>query len=533
MVITPKKDFHYSDDDAVAFGYYKGKMYISQFGKIHPLIDIPELRDAPYKKNNTFKKDRTDFVLPGRVWIIGGILSFWVYPTIEELHKIIRDLDVAIKETLNYDSHLYKRLGMLKIEVIPDKDTMSKLTNDEKSLWYEYDGDTILVPISKYEGSGEWSPEVKNKPHTEIGKGGEAVPNGVGSRKPVSGYGDTPAERRFKMGSIAEAEDGKYEPIINLMVYHGTNAEFNRLNLKYSYQGILWFTDNINKIKNNEHGGQGHKIILSANLTLNNPAGWNEYEKYGLGEIRGLGYDGIKLDDDYIIFSTKSLKNVKKLKSDSINETPDIVQNNGEEVARFFNMGTKSVDKNAVAFGYHNDEFYMGKLGSPHGSINLYGLDTTNRSDFKYAGRVWFDKMIISFWDYPSVSILKQILSDLDKSMEEMYGMNYNLVGSEDKLMIEVIPLDKVRDKSNLGWKWDADNSILIPVSEYTGSIGWSPDIKVKKHIEIGKGGESVPDGIGSRKYSYEIGNSDMSPVEYNDLRNVSENKKYRMKDLL
>ena len=94
-------------------------------------------------------------------------------------------------------------------------------------------------------------------------------------------------------------------------VYHGTNQQFNKFSLNRATQGIIWFTDSIDSITKGEHGGEGNKYIMTRYITLNNPAGWNEYEKYGLGELRSQGYDGVILPErnktDYIVFSTKSI----------------------------------------------------------------------------------------------------------------------------------------------------------------------------------------------------------------------------------
>ena len=48
-------------------------------------------------------------------------------------------------------------------------------------------------------------------------------------------------------------------------------------------------------------------------ITINNPAGWDLYDKYSLGEIYNMGYDGIILPDgpnvnNYIVFSTKNIR---------------------------------------------------------------------------------------------------------------------------------------------------------------------------------------------------------------------------------
>lgn len=98
-------------------------------------------------------------------------------------------------------------------------------------------------------------------------------------------------------------------------VYHGTNNEFDRFDLNRATQGIIWFTDDIDSIKNQTHGGAGNKFIMTRDIVLNNPAGWDEYERYGLGQLKGMGYDGIILprDDgnDFIVFKTSSIKKPK------------------------------------------------------------------------------------------------------------------------------------------------------------------------------------------------------------------------------
>lgn len=102
-------------------------------------------------------------------------------------------------------------------------------------------------------------------------------------------------------------------------VYHGTNNKFNKFNLDKSTYGTIWFTDSIDSIKNGEHGGVGSKYIMTRKITLNNPAGWDEYEMYSIGELRQMGFDGVILPDngktDFIVFSTKSIKSMNYFKS--------------------------------------------------------------------------------------------------------------------------------------------------------------------------------------------------------------------------
>ena len=51
-------------------------------------------------------------------------------------------------------------------------------------------------------------------------------------------------------------------------VYHGTNNEFDNFDFNQTAQGIIWFTDSKETIINQEHGGNGSKIIITANYRL-------------------------------------------------------------------------------------------------------------------------------------------------------------------------------------------------------------------------------------------------------------------------
>lgn len=106
-----------------------------------------------------------------------------------------------------------------------------------------------------------------------------------------------------------------------LLVYHGTGVKFRKFNLKYSTQGILWFTSDKEKIKTNSAGAQGKGYIITAEVTIKNPAGWKEYENLLLDELRGRGYDGVILPDpdgkfDCFVFNPDQVKIVKYEKAD-------------------------------------------------------------------------------------------------------------------------------------------------------------------------------------------------------------------------
>ena len=93
-----------------------------------------------------------------------------------------------------------------------------------------------------------------------------------------------------------------------LKVYHGTNADFDKFDLDLCAMPVIWFSSDQNEILRGESGACGTSIIKEAYLSIKNPAGWSEYDKYGIGELKSLGYDGIVLDNNYVVFDTSQIK---------------------------------------------------------------------------------------------------------------------------------------------------------------------------------------------------------------------------------
>lgn len=113
-----------------------------------------------------------------------------------------------------------------------------------------------------------------------------------------------------------------------LIVYHGTGKRFNKFDLKKTTQGIIWFTSNKDKIIRGDIGAESSGYILTCEVTINNPAGWAEYDKYALYQLESMGYDGAILPDnegyDCFVFNPSQVKILKSEKtSDLIKEQDD------------------------------------------------------------------------------------------------------------------------------------------------------------------------------------------------------------------
>ena len=105
------------------------------------------------------------------------------------------------------------------------------------------------------------------------------------------------------------------------IVYHATGKIFNQFDLSKTTENIIWFTNNKSKILSRDVGAESHGYLITAEITINNPAGWNEYEKYSLTQLHSMGYDGAILPDsndyDCFVFSPSQIKILKREKISS------------------------------------------------------------------------------------------------------------------------------------------------------------------------------------------------------------------------
>lgn len=104
-----------------------------------------------------------------------------------------------------------------------------------------------------------------------------------------------PALKAFKQWfKNSKVSDSSGNPII---VYHGTSKNFRSFDKKKSIMGIVWFTSDKSAIVAGEVGAAGSGKILELYASIQNPAGWQEYDKLGLWELQARGYDGAILPE--------------------------------------------------------------------------------------------------------------------------------------------------------------------------------------------------------------------------------------------
>ena len=95
-------------------------------------------------------------------------------------------------------------------------------------------------------------------------------------------------------------------------VYHGSSVPINNFDKQFSAQGVFWFSEDRDRILRGESGAASTKWLMTVELKPGKVAGWDEYDRYSLGELDGLGFDSVKLDEDWIILEPENVKVVKK-----------------------------------------------------------------------------------------------------------------------------------------------------------------------------------------------------------------------------
>jgi GNAT superfamily N-acetyltransferase/2'-5' RNA ligase len=153
------------------------------------------------------------------------------------------------------------------------------------------------------------------------------VPGAMGTQESALGEWRTYTGAAVKLvgEGLAKGQTAAVKPfpnsVVQQVVYHGTNEPFTRVDMGRGAQGVFWVTSDRSKIERGESGATSSKHILPMYINIQKPAGWPEYEKYSLGELK-RDYDGVILNDedgsfDAIVFKPNQVKMIKELKQNA------------------------------------------------------------------------------------------------------------------------------------------------------------------------------------------------------------------------
>jgi len=193
---------------------------------------------------------------------------------------------------------------------------------------------------------------------------------------------------------------------MNLRAYHGSSADFDSFDNEFAFGTLHWFTDQKDLIKQGEVGAGTKGFIYTVLLDIKNPAGWDEYDRYGIEELIGQGYDGLALPDGpqttFVAFSDDQIQIIDKEKMID-EEKEDSLQlpklNVGDEL-----MVGKFKNRKATIKGFDTEK----KTGQP-----IAKTDKGPQQIFK--GRV-----------------KKLMPEDLDESLEKAYSYEWNTQDASD-----------------------------------------------------------------------------------------------------
>ncbi len=190
-------------------------------------------------------------------------------------------------------------------------------------------------------------------------------------------------------------------------------------------------------------------------------------------------------------------------------------------------------DTDAYAFGYFDGKMLISASGNIHFGI-VQGRD---RTFFKYSGRLWVNRKIISFWEYPPKNKMRKVLGDIEETYKKEKEKDLNLL-SDPEWRIEIITEEDKTDidykpKHMFSWK-GAKGSELIPLKDYVGSAERSPEELAKDHImsplEKAKRLTSKPSGyFKSKKRKPLQWKQAMYAESINNRRYINKNNKKNM----
>ncbi len=138
-------------------------------------------------------------------------------------------------------------------------------------------------------------------------------------------------------------------------------------------------------------------------------------------------------------------------------------------------------DDDARPFWYDEGNFHLGPAGQTHPD----GI----RKDGFFSGRVWTDKKLISFWEYPDAEDFLILIADLENELGQQ------ILGKRWKVEV-------------LDGEWRKEDNFqteLVPIKNYQGSEQRSQEDLGKEHIKSPLlKAKHVAQGFGSKDPSYQ-----------------------------
>ena len=154
-------------------------------------------------------------------------------------------------------------------------------------------------------------------------------------------------------------------------------------------------------------------------------------------------------------------------------------------------------DPDSHPFWIQNGQLVLGRVVSGHPEWSRSKVDA-------YSGRLWKERKMISFWNYPDKKRFFDIIEGLSARLGREYNEEIDILG-DPEWKVEVLPQDKeiwrpgmyVREENPKTFK-----SKLIPIKDYQGSAQRSKEDLGQKHVKSPMDKDKQENtGFGSKKY--------------------------------
>jgi len=237
-----------------------------------------------------------------------------------------------------------------------------------------------------------------------------------------------------------------------LVVYHGTDKAFSKVNVKKGAQNVFWFSSDKESILAGESGAISTNKIMPLYVRIENPANWKQYDNLGISEFsrdnldgamlprKNGQFDGFVLDGSQVksvdnkgYFSTnddrlKLSKTEEPQQQKPFNPNEDIPETKARQTQRIsqdkfnrFNVVKEFLDKEKGIKLSENADVYKAEE-------RYYGKVANAQEDFRDKVRnPLVEKIAKSGFKLPQV---EEYL--LNKHAQEANAQNRKLTGKED-----------------------------------------------------------------------------------------------------
>lgn len=486
------------------------ELYVGNNKSTHDKIEIYIDTNLKYSLMWNDLRPRSYMKYAGRIWTKNKVISFWNIPSKSDFPKVISDLEKDLR--INIDNTW--KLDTGKQKVVNLFDYMQGKLNNSDPTWSDSNKPHQMSPVEKEKMKRNVNGYGSEKQQRISHKAGFKTPaefNAYGKTsesvirlKEKEGIHNHPKVK--ELIQTAKDLDKQGKDLFVVSFYDVTNetvckvcdkTELLKLGGKYGHNDFKVhympkkFMDHYRKMEERKKHVIKNKIISNDKKIFESPDHIDydgENIEFGDPDSMAFGYYNKKINDELL----KKAKSIKEKNSQIFYD----------KLGPFIEIFNKYLSTPVIT---PDDKMYVSNFSDAHshiiddissGSTSLLRYNLYSRDRFKFAGRIWLNSKIISFWDFPPKNLIKKVLYDLGKV------------------------INKEIDDT---WRIDTHNE-LINVNDYEQPS--SNDLnRGSEHVKspVEKSSRDI-NGHGSQKYQNTAHKAGFkTPAEFNTARSTSE----------